>query len=58
MITAGWSPPSSTIDINLGASAPTLPGDIEMQYANHIGYSDVNPYEIVRRVSDRTIEIR
>lgn len=29
-----------------------------MNYANHIGYSDVNPYEIVRRVSDRTIEIR
>jgi hypothetical protein len=29
-----------------------------MQYANHIGYSDVNPYEIVRRVSDRTIEVR
>ena len=27
-------------------------------FANHIGYSDVNPYEIVRRVSDRTIEIR
>jgi len=29
-----------------------------MNYANHIGYSDVNPFEIVRRVSDRTIEIR
>jgi len=29
-----------------------------MNFANHIGYSDVNPYEIVRRVSDRTIEIR
>ena len=29
-----------------------------MNYANHIAYSDVNPFEIVRRVSDRTIEIR
>ena len=29
-----------------------------MQYANHIGYSDINPCEIVRRVSDRTIEVR
>ena len=29
-----------------------------MNYANHIGYSDVNPYEIVRRVSDKTFEIR
>jgi hypothetical protein len=27
-------------------------------YANHIGYSDVNPFEIVRRVSDKTIDIR
>jgi hypothetical protein len=29
-----------------------------MKYANHIGYSDVDPYEIVRIVSDKTIEIR
>lgn len=29
-----------------------------MNYANHYGYSDVNPFEIVRRVSDKTIEIR
>lgn len=27
-------------------------------FANHIGYSDVNPFEVVRHVSDRTIEIR
>lgn len=27
-------------------------------FANHIGYSDVNPHEIVRWVSDKTIEIR
>ncbi len=27
-------------------------------YANHYGYSDVNPYEITRRISDKTIEIR
>jgi hypothetical protein len=29
-----------------------------MNYANHIGYSDVNPFEIVRRISDKTVEIR
>lgn len=27
-------------------------------FANHYGYSDVNPYEIVRWVSDKTIEVR
>jgi hypothetical protein len=27
-------------------------------HANHIGWTDVNPYEIVRVVSDKTIEIR
>ena len=29
-----------------------------MNYANHIGYSDVNPFEIIRRVSDKTLELR
>ena len=29
-----------------------------MQYANHYGYSDVDPYEVIRVVSDKTIEIR
>lgn len=29
-----------------------------MNYANHLGYSDVNPFEIVRRVSDKTLEVR
>lgn len=29
-----------------------------MKYANHLGYSDVNPYEVVRVISDKTIEIR
>lgn len=28
------------------------------QYANHYGYSDVTPYEVVRVVSDKTLEIR
>ena len=28
------------------------------QYANHYGYSDVNPFEVVRVVSDKTIEVR
>ena len=31
---------------------------ITEKFANHIGYSDINPYEIVRVVSDQTIEIR
>jgi hypothetical protein len=29
-----------------------------MNYANHYGYSDVNPYEVVRVISDKTIEVR
>jgi len=29
-----------------------------MNYANHIGWSDVNPYEVVRVISDKTLEIR
>ena len=27
-------------------------------YANHYGYTDVNPYEVVRVISDKTIEVR
>ena len=30
----------------------------EMKYAMHIGYSDVQPYEIIRHVSAKTIEVR
>ena len=29
-----------------------------MNYANHIGYSDINPFEVVRVVSDKTLEVR
>jgi hypothetical protein len=29
-----------------------------MKYANHLGYSDVNPFEVVNVVSDKTIEVR
>jgi len=29
-----------------------------MQYCNHYGYSDVNPYEVVRVISDKTMEVR
>lgn len=29
-----------------------------LSYANHIGYSDVNPHEITRWVSDKTVEVR
>jgi hypothetical protein len=28
------------------------------KFANHYGYSDVNPYEVVRQISDKTIEVR
>lgn len=28
------------------------------KFANHYGYSDVNPYEVIRKVSDQTVEIR
>ena len=27
-------------------------------YFNHIGYSDIEPYECVRKVSEKTMEIR
>lgn len=29
-----------------------------MNYANHYGYSDVTPFEVVRVISDKTIEVR
>jgi hypothetical protein len=29
-----------------------------MQFANHFGYSDTNPYEVVRVISAKTIEVR
>jgi hypothetical protein len=29
-----------------------------MKYANHIGYTDVNPFEVIRQVTPKTIEIR
>lgn len=31
---------------------------ITEKYANHYGYTDVNPYEIIKVVSDKTIVIR
>jgi uncharacterized membrane protein len=27
-------------------------------FANHIGYSDIEPFEVVKVISDKTIEIR
>lgn len=30
----------------------------QLNFANHYGYSDTNPYEIIRRISDKTLEIR
>lgn len=29
-----------------------------MNYANHMGYSDVTPFEVVRVISNQTLEIR
>lgn len=29
-----------------------------MKYANLIGYSDTKPYEVVRVISDKTLEVR
>lgn len=29
-----------------------------MEYANYHGYSDVYPYEVIRKVSDKTLVIR
>lgn len=29
-----------------------------MKYANHLGYSDVTPYEVIRIISDKTLEVR
>lgn len=29
-----------------------------MKYANQIGYSDVTPFEVVRAVSDKCLEVR
>lgn len=29
-----------------------------MKYANHIGWSDVNPFEVIKVISDKTIEVR
>ena len=31
---------------------------VTYKYANHIGWSDVNPYEIVKVISNKTIDIR
>jgi hypothetical protein len=28
------------------------------QYANRLGYSDVEPFEVIRAISDKTIEVR
>ena len=28
------------------------------QYVNHYGYSDINPFEVIRKVSDKTLDIR
>jgi hypothetical protein len=36
---------------------PRKTGDLKM-YANKMGYTDIHPYEIVRKVSEKTLEIR
>jgi hypothetical protein len=48
------------LDINFANKERTMTATTatSMNYANRYGYSDIEPFEIVRRVSDRTIEIR
>ena len=29
-----------------------------MKYANQIGYTDVTPFEVIRAISDKTLEVR
>jgi len=29
-----------------------------MKFANHLGYSDINPYEVIRVISEKTIDVR
>lgn len=36
----------------------TLDGMTQLRYANYYGFSDVTPFEIVRVVSGKTLEIR
>ncbi|MDA1136421.1 MAG: hypothetical protein O2916_09290 [Proteobacteria bacterium] len=31
---------------------------ITEKFANHLGYSDINPYEVERVVSEKCVEIR
>jgi hypothetical protein len=31
---------------------------IENRFANRIGYSDVTPYEVIKTISEKTIEVR
>lgn len=38
--------------------APAPAEQPALNYANHIGYSDVEPYEVVREVSAKIIEVR
>jgi len=32
--------------------------NITEKFANHLGYTDINPYEVVKVVSDKCLEIR
>ena len=31
---------------------------MQFEFANHHGYSDVNPFEVIRVISDKTLEVR
>lgn len=45
-------------EFGAGDSGYSRCADHAPRYANHIGYSDVDPYEIVRVVSAKTLDIR
>jgi hypothetical protein len=44
----------SELDIEIQESKTTL----NLGYANHYGYTDINPYEIIEVISDKTIVVR
>ena len=44
--------------INEQQKMETTLNTITEKFANHLGYSDINPYEVVRVVSEKCVEIR
>lgn len=50
---------SVAIDLNRGFGPTNFNlMEINMSYANQIGYTDITPFEIIRTVSEKCLEIR